>query len=186
MLGSGAPVIRITVAETALDADSDPGTGAGAGVGVGRLEGQADPVSIDTVRRLLCSGVSIRMGFDPAGNVLDLEREQRTFSKRQREVLSVKFGGCMDPNCERPPSWCEAHHLEHWVRDRGKTVLENGILLCKHHHLKYHNEGYEIVHNIEGEYWLIPPTERDPEQDPIRMPLKSAALRDLWRGSATG
>jgi hypothetical protein len=65
-------------------------------------------------------------------------------------------------------------------------VLENGILLCKHHHLKYHNEGYEIVHNIEGEYWLIPPTERDPEQAPIRMPLKSAALRDLWRGSATG
>jgi stage V sporulation protein SpoVS len=190
MLGSGAPVIRITVAETALETRAESGVGdeaeAEAEAGVGRLEGQADPVSIDTVRRLLCSGISMRIGFDPAGNVLDLEREQRTFSKRQREVLSVKFGGCMDPNCERPPSWCEAHHLEHWVRDRGKTVIGNGILLCKHHHLKYHNEGYEIIHNLEGEYWLIPPMGRDPEQTPIRMPLKSAALRDLWRDRATG
>jgi stage V sporulation protein SpoVS len=183
MLGSGAPVIRITVAEAALEVGAGIGVGR---IGVGRLEGQADPVSIDTVRRMLCSGTSMRIGFDPAGNVLDLEREQRTFSKRQREVLSVKFGGCMDPNCERPPSWCEAHHLEHWVRDRGKTVIGNGILLCKHHHLKYHNEGYEITHTVEGEYWLIPPTTRDPEQTPIRMPLKSAALRDLWQDSATG
>jgi hypothetical protein len=171
-------VIRITVAETALEPEG--------GAGVGRLEGQADPVSMDTVRRLLCSGASMRIGFDPAGNVLDLEREQRTFSKRQREVLAVKFGGCMDPHCERPPSWCEAHHLEHWVRDRGKTVIGNGILLCKHHHLKYHNEGYEIIHNLQGEYWLIPPMTRDPEQTPIPMPLKSAALRDLWHDRATG
>jgi hypothetical protein len=176
LLGSGAPVIRITVAEEALDS----------GIGFGRIEGQDAPVSIDTVQRLLCGGDSIRMGFDRKGNVLDLEAEQRLFSKRQREVLAVKFGKCMDPSCERPPSWTEAHHLRQWVRDKGKTLIENGILLCKWHHLKYHNEGYEIEVDEDGNYWQIPPVSVDPQQERVAMPLKSTAIADLWRTRKAG
>jgi hypothetical protein len=169
LVGSGAPVIRITVTETALVS----------GVGVGRIDGVADPVSIDTVERLLCGGTSIRMGFDLNGNVLDVEREQRLYSRRQREVLAVRFGGCMDPECERPPSWCEAHHIAHVHRDGGKTVIDNGILLCRWHHLKYHNQGWEIEHDRHGRYWLIPPASIDPAQTPRLMTPKNAALRDL-------
>ena len=171
LLGSGAPIIRITVAEDALDT----------GNGFGKIEGQDEPVSMDTVHRLLCGGHSIRMGFDPKGNVLDLEAEQRLFSKRQREVLAVKFGKCMDPHCDRPPSWTEAHHIKQWVRDKGKTLIKNGILLCKWHHLKYHNEGYEIEVDNNGNYWQIPPASIDPEQKRVPMPLKSTAIADLWR-----
>ncbi len=175
LLGSGAPIIRITVAEEALET----------GYGFGTIEGSDEHISMDTVQRLLCGGDSIRMGFDQNGNVLDVESEQRLFSKRQREVLAVKFGQCMDPNCDRPPSWTEAHHIKQWVRDKGKTLIENGILLCKWHHLKYHNEGYEITAPIPGDdtgnYWQIPPTTVDPEQKPVAMPLKSTAIADLWR-----
>ncbi len=171
LLGSGAPVIRITVAEEALET----------GIGFGTIEGHGEPVSIDTVQRLLCSGDSIRIGFDPGGNVLNLESEQRLYSKRQREVLAVKFGGCMDPNCDRPPSWCESHHIKQWVRDKGKTLIENGIPLCKWHHLKYHNEGYEIEVDNDGNYWQIPPRSIDPQQKRVAMPLKSNAIADLWR-----
>ena len=174
LLGSGAPIIRITVAAEALES----------GVGFGKIEGQDQPVSINTVQRLLCGGQSIRMGFDQKGNVLDLEAEQRLFSKRQREVLAVKFGHCMDPNCDRPPSWTEAHHIQQWVRDKGKTLVKNGILLCKWHHLKYHNEGYEIEIDDNGNYWQIPPTSVDPAQTRIAMPLKSTAIADLWRTHA--
>jgi hypothetical protein len=170
LLGSGAPVIRITVAEQALED----------GVGVARIDGQSVAVSIPTAQRLLCGATSIRSGFDPAGNVLDLEKEDRLFSRRQREILAAKFGGCMDPDCDRPPSWCEAHHILQWKRDGGKTVIDNGILLCKHHHLKYHNEGYEIVRDNAGRYWQIRPVSRLAERVPRLMPLKSAALRDLW------
>jgi hypothetical protein len=141
---------------------------------------------MDTVQRLLCSGDSIRMGFDRQGNVLDLEAEQRLFSKRQREVLAVKFGHCMDPNCDRPPSWTEAHHIKQWVRDKGKTLIVNGILLCKWHHLKYHNEGYEIEMDVNGDYWQIPPTSVDPEQKRVAMLLKSTAISDLWQRKAAG
>lgn len=176
LLGSGAPIIRITVAEDALHT----------GNGFAKIEGQDEPVSIDTVHRLLCSGHSIRMGFDPKGNVLDLESEQRLFSKRQREVLAVKFGHCMDPNCDRPPSWTEAHHIKQWARDKGKTRIENGILLCKWHHLKYHNEGYEIEIDDNGNYWQVPPKAVDPEQKRVAMPLKSTAIADLWRTHRAG
>jgi hypothetical protein len=176
LLGSGAPVIRITVPEQALET----------GIGFGTIEGPVVHVSMDTVQRLLCGGDAIRIGFDPHGNVLDIEREQRLYSKRQREVLAVKFGGCMDPNCDRPPSWCESHHIHQWVRDRGKTVIENGILLCKWHHLKYHNEGYEIEVDDVSDYWQIPPTTADPQQKPIPMPLKSTAIADLWRQRQAG
>jgi hypothetical protein len=176
LLGSGAPVIRITVAERALHT----------GDGFGTIEGSGERVSLRTVERLLCSGESIRMGFDESGNVLDLEAEQRLYSKRQREVLSVKFGGCMHPGCERPPSWCEAHHILQWARDRGKTVIENGILLCRWHHLKYHNEGYEIEHDAGGAYWLVPPESVDPKENRIPMPLKSNAIAALWRDRDAG
>jgi len=173
LLGSGAPIIRITVREEALES----------GEGFATIEGSGAALSIPTVHRLICGGDSIRMGFDPHGNVLNIEREQRLYSKRQGEVLAVKFGGCMDPNCDRPPSWCERHHILQWVRDNGKTLIENGILLCKWHHLKYHNQGYEIERDTFGNYWQIPPTSIDPEQRRVAMPLKSNAIAQLWRAS---
>lgn len=170
LLGSGAPVIRITVAETSIET----------GVGLGRIDGSDEPVSLATVQRMLCEGTSMRLGFDSNANLLDVEREQRLFSRRQREALSVKFGGCMHPGCDRPPSWCESHHIRQWSRDRGKTEVCNGILLCKWHHLKYHNDGYEITVDGHGRYWLIPPASIDPGQTPQHMPLRSAAMRDLF------
>jgi Domain of unknown function (DUF222) len=198
MLGTGAPVIRITATRKAIDRGTGPGVGpgAGGGAGLGRLEGAADPVSIETVQRMLCTGKSMSMIFDESGNAAESGREQRLFSKRQREILAVKFGGCMDPNCERPPSFCEAHHIQHWKRDRGRTLVDNGILLCRYHHLKYHNGGWEIRRDELGpsnfgpgdlgQYWLIPPVSRDSEQTPILMPNKSAAMRDLWRERDAG
>jgi hypothetical protein len=90
----------------------------------------------------------------------------------------------MDPNCDRPPSFCEAHHIRFVARDGGKTTILNAILVCKHHHLKYHNEGYEIVVDGDGRYWLIPPKETDPTQTPIVMPLKTRNLHDLWAAAA--
>ena len=91
----------------------------------------------------------------------------------------------MDTDCDRPPSFCEAHHILHWARDRGKTVIENGILLCKSHHLKYHRDGIEITMDSSGTYWKIPPASADPQQTPIPMPLKTRNLNDLWHRAAS-
>jgi len=98
-----------------------------------------------------------------------------------RIFLNVMFGGCMFVDCDRPASWCEGHHIEWVKRDGGKTVIENGILLCRHHHLLLHNNGWDILRTGEfgDEYWLVPPVSIDPTQTPERMIIKSRAYQQL-------
>lgn len=170
LLASGAPVVTVLVTREALTAR----------VGHGHLEGQPDPVSIETVERIACAGATQHLALDSAGQPLDLGREERFFTRRQRRALAARDGGCRFPGCERPPSWTEAHHVQFWARDSGKTDMADGILLCKHHHLLLHNNHWEIDYR-EGEYWLVPPPDIDPAQVPLSMPSKSPAWRDLMR-----
>jgi hypothetical protein len=145
LVGSGAPGVRIIVSEQSL------ATGEGYGV----IEGSGESVSLATVERVACSYGVDRVTLDAFGAVLDHGRQRRLFSRRQRDALAVRDGGCLWPRCERPPSWCEAHHIDHWSRG-GRTDLDRGVLLCQHHHLKLHNEGWAIVLRA-GRYWLEPP-----------------------------
>jgi len=168
LLGSGAPVVRVTVTKTARDARA----------GHGRIEGLPDPISIETIERLACTGDTIEVGFAVDGQPLDVGREQRFYTRTQRIALAVRDGGCRWPGCGRPPSWTEAHHTKYWSRDRGKTDIADGILLCRHHHLLAHNNHWEI-HHKGADYWLTPPPGIDPNQTPIPMPTKSLAMRDL-------
>jgi len=50
-------------------------------------------------------------------------------SPAQRKALIVRDGGCIFPGCDRPASWCDAHHIIHWL-DSGPTDLWNLCLLC--------------------------------------------------------
>src|SRR5690606_26579187 len=81
------------------------------GVGPAWLEGQTAEISAGSVERLACGGTTREVLFDSAGAVLDLGTEQRLYTRRQRRALAARDGGCMAPGCDRPPSWCEAHHI---------------------------------------------------------------------------
>jgi len=166
LLGTGAPVVRILV--TANDLAS--------GDGFGVIEGGSEATSMATVEAALCSATTVEVTVDSSGNVLNLGREQRLYSRRQRIALACRDGGCMWGDCEREPSWCEAHHTKQWKRDGGCTNIDDGILLCKHHHLLLHDYGWEIVRE-GGEFYLVPPVGIDSEQRPIHLPSKSRALR---------
>lgn len=167
LLGSGAPQVRVVVAAPSLESRT----------GHGFLEGQVDPISIETVERLACSGTVAEVVF-ASGQPLDVGREQRLYTARQRVALAVRDGGCRWPGCERPPSWTEAHHVRHWQRDHGGTDVADGIQLCRHHHLLSHNNHWEIVR--EGsDYWLVPPPSVDPSQARIAMPTHSRVMREL-------
>jgi Domain of unknown function (DUF222) len=174
MLGSGAPVIRVTTTRRALQT----------GTGLVRIEGQAAPISMRALERLACTGILKPIVFDENLQPLDLKpldlgREQRLFSPKQREALAVKWGGCAAPGCGRPPSWTETHHIVFWGRDKGRTNIADGIPLCKHHHLLFHNNGWEIERDNHGEYWLIPPKTHDPDQTPILLQPNGSNMRDL-------
>ncbi|GHF24493.1 HNH endonuclease signature motif containing protein [Pseudolysinimonas yzui] len=165
LLGKGTPAVRVLV----------PASDLIAGTGHGVIEGSNEAISIGTVRALACANGTRTALIDSLGNVLDLGREQRLYSRHQRVALAIRDGGCLWAGCERPPSWCEAHHIDHYVRDKGRTDLERGVLLCKHHHLKLHNEGWQIRRR-EGRYWLHPPPDRP--RPPELLVTKSRAIRE--------
>jgi hypothetical protein len=168
LIGIRNPAVRVLVSEVDLAARS----------GHGRIEGHPDPISIDTVERIACTSGIVPIRFDSNGQAIDVGREQRLFNRRQRIGLAARDGGCRWPDCQRPPGWTEAHHVNHWKRDHGDTTLDNGILLCRHHHLLLHDNHWEITQR-DAEYWLTPPPEIDPDQTARPMPSKSAALHDL-------
>jgi len=173
LLGRGAPAVRVTITEKQLVART----------GHGRLQRTQQPVSIETIERLSCTQGTVSVVFDEHGHPLDVGREQRLFTPRQRIALTERDGACRWPGCERPPQWCEAHHIEHWARDHGRTDVADGVLLCKHHHLLLHDHHWEIERRgpARDEFWLIPPPDH-PEPHPRLMPSKSLGLRDLLAG----
>jgi hypothetical protein len=81
-------------------------------------------------------------------------------------------GGCMFPGCDRGTDYGEAHHIDEWVADHGKTNVADGILLCRHHHMLLHNNKWKITRQNSA-YRLIPPPAIDPERKPI--PLHSSS-----------
>ena len=143
------------------------------GRGTGMIEGHPDRVPLASIHTGLCEGY-LPVKFDDEGQVLDLGRDERLFTEKQKLVLAIRDGGCMDPDCTRPPSWTEAHHIDHWERDEGRTDIADGILLCRRDHLRYHNQGWEVRRD-GSTYWLIPPPTVDPRQTPRLMRPKTPA-----------
>lgn len=173
LLGQGAPAVRVLVAERDLLARR----------GHGRLQSDQLAVSIETVERLSCTQGTVPVVVDGYGQPLDVGREHRLFTPRQRIALATRDGGCLWTGCDRPPSWCEAHHIEHWARDGGRTDIADGVLLCKHHHLLLHDHHWEIERRgpERSEYWLMPPPHH-PDRQPRRLESRSVALRELLAG----
>jgi hypothetical protein len=161
VIGVRTPAVQVLVAERDLRA----------GQGLAYFEGQTEPVGIETAERHLCASGALPIVVDDTGDVIALGRESRLFTRRQRLALAARDGGCRFPGCDRPPSWTEAHHIVPWSHG-GSTDLHDGILLCRHHHLLLHNNGWRFT-RVDGALHLIPPPDVDAEQRPIPAPSKS-------------
>lgn len=146
IFGTRRPSVRVHVTAADLARRS----------GAGHVEGQTAAVSVATVERIACAEGVLAIEFDGRGNALRLGRSRRTFSDAQKTALAAIWGGCAAGGCERPPSWTEAHHIDEWDRDRGATDVSNGVLLCRHHHLLVHNNGWK-VRRRGTDYLLEPP-----------------------------
>ncbi len=172
ILGSIKPGLRVTISFDDLTRAIDerghehPQTD----TGVAWLEGCSEPMPASTARRILCDQGALPIVLGGASEVLDLGRTRRLFSRAQRVALAGKFGGCMFGGCDRPASWCEAHHIDPYDPG-GPTDLDNGILLCRRHHMLLHDHGWRIERTGDG-YALIPPASVDPERTPRPMPNK--------------
>lgn len=129
----------------------------------GSLEG-GYLISKTAIRRIACDANIIPVVLGSAGQPLDIGRATRIVPQGLRRALILRDEGCAFPGCHRPPSWADAHHIDHWA-DGGPTSLDNTVLLCGHHHDRVHKDGWTIK-IIDGRPWFIPPAWLDPQQRP--------------------
>ncbi len=104
-------------------------------------DGSTLPAS--AVRRLACDAKIIPMVLGADSLPLDIGRTSRTVPPQIRIALNHRDKHCQAPGCDRPASWCDAHHVIHWI-DGGKTALVNLILLCRRHHSMHHSGQLKI------------------------------------------
>ncbi|MBP1326042.1 hypothetical protein JOF28_001274 [Leucobacter exalbidus] len=121
------------------------------------LEHEGTPVPVSVADRTICNTGVVPVTVDRQGNPLNVGREQRLFTSKQRIALSLRDGGCRWTNCDRPASYCEAHHIDEWQADQGHTDVARGILLCRYHHLELHNSGWRITRDGDGPFYLHRP-----------------------------
>ena len=106
-------------------------------------------VSARLAQCLACDCDRRTVVIDAEGRI-NLGRTERSAGQTQRQALTLRDGGCRFPGCDRPPGWCEAHHIWWWEHG-GPTDLENLCLLCSHHHHLCHTGGFTCEREPGGE-----------------------------------
>ena len=129
-----------------------------------------ETITIEAARRLACDADIAAVLVKGGSEILDLGRTHRVVTNAQYKALVIRDGGCRFPGCDRPPGWCQAHHIVEWP-DGGRTDLDNQVLLClTHHHLIHH------------QHWRIEGTAKNlkiqpPDGEVTRAPPKRALAR---------
>jgi hypothetical protein len=135
-------------------------------------------ISVPQALRIAAEADIVPVVLGDAGGVLGYGLTRRTASIGQRRALAARDGGCLFPGCDRPPDWCETHHVVAWV-DGGCTDLENLTLVCGFHHREHRKRGW-TCHITNGVPYWRPPSWLDSTQTPRRntthhMPLHFTA-----------
>ncbi len=91
----------------------------------------------------------------------------RLYTGKTRRLLELRDRGCAFPGCDRPPAWTHAHHIIAWSRG-GPTTVDNGVLLCGHHHRLIHQGHWTVTIAHDGQPEFTPPDWIDPQRKPLR------------------
>jgi hypothetical protein len=127
-----------------------------AGAPAGEMEFSL-PISSSSVQRMACDCAVTRVLLSQESLVVDVGRSRRVISRTLRKALAVRDQSCRWPGCERSASYCDGHHLVHWVRG-GPTDLDNLVLLCRRHHRMVHEGGWQLVRYEGGRVMPVAPT----------------------------
>ena len=109
----------------------------------------AGAVSSSVAQRLACDASITRIVLSPDSEPLDVGRRTRVVSPAMRRALIVRDRHCRFPGCDRPPAWCDAHHVVPWAKG-GPTALWDLILLCRRHHRLIHDHGGFTLELVQG------------------------------------
>jgi hypothetical protein len=128
-------------------------------------------LSAAEARRLACDACVIPLVLGSDSMPLDVGRQHRLATAALRDALAQRDKGCAFPSCDRPPRYCQGHHIRHWL-DWGETKIDNMCLLCERHHTIVHRQGWQIRLDTRGYPEFIPPATIDPARQPLHNPLR--------------
>src|SRR6184192_2114204 len=140
-------IIRASV-DTLIGATGSPG---------GELDGGAI-IPAETVRRIACDAAISRI-IGKGELDAEITRASRSTPAATRRALAARDRGCVAEHCSRPPQWTDSHHVKHWIDD-GPTTMSNLVLLCRPHHRKVHEGGWDLQRLTTGRWALIRPLPR--------------------------
>lgn len=113
------------------------------------------------VRQAACDAQVVPVVLGKDSVPLDVGEAERFATGSQRMALARRDGGCSFEGCGRPPGWCHAHHITHWI-DGGPTGLDNLVLLCSRHHTVVHRDGLTATRTGNRWVWHPPGESTEP------------------------
>jgi Domain of unknown function (DUF222) len=114
------------------------------GTGFGIIEGVDEVIPASVIQELVCD-----TGFYPVvvghrGQPLYHGALKRYFTDAQRRAIIARDGDrCIVPGCKCRAANSNAHHVI-FVLNRGRTDVDNGVMLCPAHHHALHQGAFEL------------------------------------------
>ncbi|GAA4163928.1 hypothetical protein GCM10022286_25080 [Gryllotalpicola daejeonensis] len=138
-MGGAHPTVLVVVPKEDFDS----------GHGAARIDGEDEPITATTAKRIAETGGYQEVQVDQAGKILNLGDTKRCATPWQRRALAVRDKGCIIPGCTIPARWCEVHHIQP-DRDGGPTDILNLTLLCWFHHHDIDTGPYQLRMGEDG------------------------------------
>lgn len=174
VFGARQPGVRLV--QIMPDSNGDVDTSSDASGGTAYTEDGIYMLPGWVAKQQACSVGTVTISTDGSGNPLNLGRSVRLYTARQRVALAIRDGGCRWVECDRPASYCEAHHIDSWAEAEGRTDIDRGISLCRFHHMQLHHGGWRITRNGLEDFML-----HDPGGSEIPLPRR-LVQRYAWAG----
>jgi hypothetical protein len=111
-----------------------------------------DVLDAGAARRAACDTDLIPAVLGGPSQPLDVGRRERLVTKGLRAAVVIRDNGCTFPGCDRPPGFCEVHHVTPWWAG-GETSLTNSAMLCCRHHQEVHRRGFTAQVRPDGVTW---------------------------------
>ncbi|WP_265445459.1 HNH endonuclease signature motif containing protein [Flexivirga meconopsidis] len=111
-----------------------------------------DVLDAGAARRAACDADLIPAVLGGPSQPLDVGRRERLVTKGLRAAVLIRDGGCTFPGCDRPPGFCEVHHVIPWWAG-GETSITNSAMLCCRHHQEVHRRGFTARVRADGVIW---------------------------------
>jgi hypothetical protein len=111
---------------------------------------------VASIRRMCCEAVIVPILIGPDGRPVDVGREVRTATRKQRRMLRAMYRACGHPHCDTGFDWCDIHHVTPWEIG-GATDLDNLLPLCSKHHHLVHEGGWTLTMDTDRVVRILRP-----------------------------